>query len=554
MAAVHRLAPLLVLLVLAGCPASDFVLEFEGVVLTIPDGALPEGTALGDLNVAVEAELPVPLPDNRSLLSEVYAFTPHGLAFEAPITVDMVYTEAFDGEPEVFRLGDDMDDGWAAVADASFADSVATFTTSGFSWYAVTRLPAGGDDDDSTSADAFEGDIGFDSHAAMTAFCAEYDSVTGSVTIAGPNIAATDELACLQAVGGDLFIQGSGATTVNFAMLEGVGGALVITLNSELDLVSMPFLAEVGGDMLLDTNVQLSSVSLPDLAEIGGSLSAGAQASFLTVDLTGLVDVVGELDLSGPTGMASLNLGALETVGEDLLLSGHTQLTGLDLRSLLSVGGGLDIADEAQLALIQAGRLTSVGGDLVIENSGTLEGVTLPDLTTVGEQLLLLNLESVTSIDLNELETVGGRITVQGTDTIGLSLASLTTAGELRVASNPFASIAAPLLTDVEGDLVVSADAALSTLSFPALVTVGTFFLHDTGLPTLALPELTETSEDFHVAENPFLTSLSAPLLTTIGGSLEIELNPNLPTSQANAIADQADVGGDTTISGNGGG
>jgi len=541
------------LLLLVGCPATDFVLEFEGVVLTIPDGALPAGTSLGDLNVTVEAGLPVPLPDNRTLLSSVYAFTPHGIQFDAPIGVGLPYTEAFDGEPSVFRLGDDMDDGWAPVAGASFDGEVASFTTSTFSWYAVTELPAGGDDDDD-DGETLNGDVGFDSEAAMVAFCDQYDSVTGTVTIAGPNIDGTDALSCLRVVGGALLVQNSGAESVTLEVLEAVGGALVITLNTVLDRVSMPFLATVGGDLLLESNGLMSSLTLPDLVSIGGGFSAAAQAAILTVDLGALVEVVDGFELSGPTGMSALNLGALTTVGGDLELAGHTQLTGLDLRALVTVGGGVNISDEAQLVLIQAGRLATIGGDLIVEDNGTLSTVTLPDLEEVEGELRLLDLGSVGTIDLNELRTVGARLTVQGTDATALALDSLLSAGELRVASNPLASVTAPLLTEVDGELLISTGANLDTLSLPALETAGLLFLHGTSLPAIALPALTTTTGDFHVAEHDDLSSLSAPLLATVGGNLEIEQNPNLPTSQADALAAQADVAGTTTIAGNGSG
>ena len=134
----------LALSALASCGGPGLVVEFDGVTLTIPRGAMPEGTIVDDLDVFADAP-PRALPGDRQALSDVFAFTPHGLLFQAPIGVEM----EFDGggaqvEAEVLRLGDDMDDLWEPVAPASFESGVAGFETSTFSWYVVAApSPAG---------------------------------------------------------------------------------------------------------------------------------------------------------------------------------------------------------------------------------------------------------------------------------------------------------------------------------------------------------------------------------------------------------------------------
>lgn len=127
----------------------------EGGELRLPDGAgvvIPAGALDDRVEIMVErlagpeaqalADL---LPSGVSLVSDLYAFTPHGLGFLAPVEITIPYDSASNALA-MQSLDDEDDTSWTEDADATFADDVATLETEHFSIKGVT---AG-----STSADA----------------------------------------------------------------------------------------------------------------------------------------------------------------------------------------------------------------------------------------------------------------------------------------------------------------------------------------------------------------------------------------------------------------
>jgi hypothetical protein len=72
------------------------------------------------------------------LTPTIYAFTPHGAWFNAPVTIELAYEGVAD---MVLRLDDENDDTWEEVLDVTFAGSIATFEVDGFSIYGVMRRP-----------------------------------------------------------------------------------------------------------------------------------------------------------------------------------------------------------------------------------------------------------------------------------------------------------------------------------------------------------------------------------------------------------------------------
>jgi hypothetical protein len=103
-----------------------------GAVLDVPAWAL---TAEAEVRIEAQptALLP-PLPAGLSLLGGASAFLPHGLTFDVPATITL---PAPAGATRVLRLDDELDTTWQELAGVTFSDGSATFSTPGFSIYAV---------------------------------------------------------------------------------------------------------------------------------------------------------------------------------------------------------------------------------------------------------------------------------------------------------------------------------------------------------------------------------------------------------------------------------
>jgi hypothetical protein len=146
-------------ILLAACgPSEPQTVSQDGATITAPAGAVPDGVVLGVEGVD---EAPVPLPIDQPAVSEIFELTPHGVQFNAPVTVELPFNVDAVGE-DLTGIGvltfDDIgptDVGWTAVSGVTFDESgLATFDVTGFSFFVVAELPAGvGDDDDTVDDD-----------------------------------------------------------------------------------------------------------------------------------------------------------------------------------------------------------------------------------------------------------------------------------------------------------------------------------------------------------------------------------------------------------------
>jgi hypothetical protein len=125
---------------------SDRVLEAGGATVNVPAGAAPDGVTL---SVAVD-DPGVDAPDHE-LTGSVYAFTPHGTAFSAPVTVSLPVPDEV-GTAVVLTLEDDSDTTWEEVSGWAVEGDTITFEISSFSYY-TTASAAGGTDADGDGFD-----------------------------------------------------------------------------------------------------------------------------------------------------------------------------------------------------------------------------------------------------------------------------------------------------------------------------------------------------------------------------------------------------------------
>jgi hypothetical protein len=119
-------------------------LSSDAVVVRVPAGAVT-GEVPIDVTRVVGAGLvaltaaTTPTLGDADLSSDVFAFTPHGTTFSAPVEIEIVHN----GQGNfVLRLDDEHDTTWEVVTGASFGGGVARFQAQGFSMYAVARAGA----------------------------------------------------------------------------------------------------------------------------------------------------------------------------------------------------------------------------------------------------------------------------------------------------------------------------------------------------------------------------------------------------------------------------
>lgn len=120
-------------------PAGGELVLPDGAGVTIPEGALDEEieitvARLSDSEAGALAEL---LPNGLTLVSDLYAFTPHGQEFLLPVEIRVPYDSSSDALA-MQSLDDETDTSWGEDKGAAFADDVATLETEHFSIKGVT--------------------------------------------------------------------------------------------------------------------------------------------------------------------------------------------------------------------------------------------------------------------------------------------------------------------------------------------------------------------------------------------------------------------------------
>lgn len=100
----------------------------DGMRVEIPAGALDGNVEIG---VKVSSTGAPALPDGAAAATTVYEFTPHGIAFNKPVTISIPSTE--DPTVKPIMMAEQGDAGWTTVSAALSAGRV-TWQVMGFSW------------------------------------------------------------------------------------------------------------------------------------------------------------------------------------------------------------------------------------------------------------------------------------------------------------------------------------------------------------------------------------------------------------------------------------
>ncbi len=442
------------------------------------------------------------------------------------------------GDPEVTEYACDAPLGYVEGAeDCGDTDSSVHPGAEDIAW--------NGRDEDCDGVDAcgrmYVGNLDLDGlgETEMMAFCADYDGVSGDVSVrevATPDLTA---LSCLCGVSGTITIE---ENTI---------------LTSTLGLSNLRY---VGGDLLLWNNPPTALDGLVNLSWVGGSLSV----------------TWGVADTFGLANLVSVDTLYLVGVGKGGLMG---------LNRLESAGGGVVLNGEYLDSLEGLGGLRSVGS-LVFDTPNLVTTLApLSGLRVIGGRLWITNAPLLQTLDGLQNVTQLERLTIQGagvlTDLDGLSAVQVVEDGFIVTGAPLLTRVALPALTDIGGEITLEDLPALSSLDGLALPdSYGwSVSLVDVGLTRIdALTnlqivhgfEVTGTQlvdfsgmenlgviyGDLVITDNLLLDDVSAlEGIRRVSGSLIITGNSSLGHTRAlelrNAIGDE-NVGGDVVVEQNG--
>ena len=304
------------------------------------------------------------------------------------------------------------------------------------------------------------------------------------------------------------------------ATFDGVRGDVVFSDEGATDLSALSCLRWVGGDLVLADHAILNSVELPALARVQGAIRVYSNPSLESISFPALDEVGADLGIEYNGRLRSISAPLLEDVGSDLWI----------------------YQSAAEIPLDQA----NVAWDL-----------SFPSLASVGRHCYVRLNSHLESLDLSELRRVGGLLKFTGNDQlVRLYLTELRSVGGLWFSfGSELQHVDLPALTDVGGDIFHFQDTALRTLSMPVLREVPALeVLENRYLPVFEAPALESIQFTLDVHDNPGIVGLSLPALAMVGQDFRVRSNPNLATSQIEALALQVGdgIGGTVVIEGNG--
>jgi len=377
-------------------------------------------------------------------------------------------------------------------------------------------------------------------------------TVGGSVTTDAPS---TVPLGALQAVGGDLLVDGGTPTEVDLAELLTVDGRLVVADLSAVERVDLSRLRVVGGSLRLS--------ALPALTELEG-LMAVESVGRGPVEVGGTPTGAdqGGVELSGLGQVSTLRAFRLVTaVGGPIQVIGNPALADIDVFTTLpQLSYAVRISDNPSLAALEGFDTLETAGDVEV-----LDNIALANIfgfTNLREADVVAvegspNLRSL--LGLSALEHVGGlRL-------LGLALQDIpwftelhTVDGELVVSNQPILGRVSGLtaLTSVGGDLRFRLNPViLEVQGSGALTEVGGSVAFDTMEDLRDAPLLSglvSVGADLRIVETNLADLDDLGVVDAVGGDLVITGNPSLPSADAQALADRVTVDGDVIVSDNG--
>jgi hypothetical protein len=254
------------------------------------------------------------------------------------------------------------------------------------------------------------------------------------------------------------------------------------------------------------SNPALPFFDLPALEAMTGELSIRHNDDLHTVHMSELTSARSLVVVSNPA-LHTLELVELVTLSSDLHVEDNTVLTVLALPNLSTITGWgrFKLIGNPMLTHFAMPSLSAVDRSMEIEENDALTFFCMPQLTAIGTEdsgtfLQITGNDSLTSFVMSSLATAP-RITIKDNAALTeLDLPELKALDSeyynLRVLENPvLASVEFPSLVSILGDLEVSMNAELQTLSLGKLEEVGGTLLisENPNLPQCAIDFMIDT-------------------------------------------------------------
>lgn len=443
------------------------------------------------------------------------------------------------GDPEVTEYACDAPLGYVAGAgDCGDTDSSVHPGAEDIAW--------NGRDEDCDGVDAcgrmYVGNLDLDGlgETEMMAFCADYDGVSGDVSVREVTTSDLTALSCLCGVSGTITVEENTilTSTLGLSNLRYVGGALLLWNNPPTALDGLVNLSWVGSSLSVQWGVA-DTWGLSSLTSVGSSMSLSGVENGGLKGLTHLVSAgdgiylsAGFLDsLEGLEGLRNLGrltieygnfITTLAPLSNLRTLSGPLWINGA--RSLQTLDGLQNVTQLERLTIQGAAVLTDLDGlsavqvvedGFIVTGNPLLTRVALPALTDIGGEITLENLPALSSLDGLALP-----------DSYGWSV-SLVDVGLTRI------------------------DALTNLQIVHGFEVTGTQLVDFSGMENLAV-----IYGDLVITDNLLLDDVSAlEGIRRVSGSLIITGNSSLGHTRAlelrNAIGDE-NVGGDVIVEQNG--
>ena len=314
-----------------------------------------------------------------------------------------------------------------------------------------------------------------------------------------------------------------------------------------------------------------SAIDCEGRKAVTGLVTVSSAADLAQLDGVGCLD--GDLLIAG-FAEAELPPLSLEVITGGITLAGNPALITLDglarvtqVGGVYAVQGNDDLVDISALGAIQSAPSIVISGNpslpdfagleswvdiahnLIISNNASLESLHgLENLSSSTRGILLTGNRALTSLAaLERLRTVGQ---LQISANAGLTTVSLTSLQRIGVglvvsSNDALTSLALPTLATLSSIQVVG-NARLDTVGLPELIVATVLQLKsNSALATVTAGKLAAVNADVELAQVPQLRSLELGALRTIGGSLTLD---GLGLSSLNGLRGLGAVSGDVTI------
>lgn len=248
---------------------------------------------------------------------------------------------------------------------------------------------------------------------------------------------------------------------------------------------------------------------------------------YVCAGATGTAGSAGSQGTAGNTGAAGKNelvLVVPEPAGSNCTYGGSAIETGIDTNGDGILESGEIDASTTQYVCKSASIAQQLEGQGDITIVDQFDAQVAHGITHVSGKLVISNTQ-LSSIDFPLLTTVDGDLVISGNSNLtSISLPSLASVGgALQIAgSGSLNSLDVSALATVSGNFTIANATYLPALPLPMLTSAGGVIIGATAVSTLAFPSLT-TLGDGGFSITTAATTLSVPVLSTVSGSVLLD-------------------------------